>query len=375
MNRIIIGLALFIVYTDAFAAWTSGSTYCPITATPASFCGPSASGRAYRSVPTGVSCAGTYQQQRCEYWQNVSDPDPCVPPETWDQELMQCVNLEDICAEKTGDEAGIVENSPSPPGYELQCSGGCAVFASEFFQRTDNDNWVIAYQYTGQPCGPGDPLNEPDLPPGEEGPPAINPNQPSDTDDDGTPDSNDGDTDGDGIPNSTDTDDDGDGTSDADDPSPNGPGQQEQPSAANVALNCEQSPACTGDAIQCAQLVELWRLRCVGGGETEQVDEGLSSEIVDSVNQAGEQALDSVQSEVEDSLEDGSGVEMPDAFSNIFKGLFPSPSCADLSFNFKGSAFTISCAASADLRQFMAYLMFFTTAIYLYHLARKPVGE
>lgn len=308
----------------------------------------------------------------CDKWPSGS---PCEDGKVWNQGTQTCDVSPEYCEALQGEDAGIVENSPTPPGYELICYSGCAVEASEFFQRTDNNNWVIAYRYTGQVCGPGDPLSEPDLPPGEEGPPALNPNQPSDTDDDGTPDSNDGDTDGDGIPNSTDTDDDGDGIADEDDPSPNGPGQQEQPSAANVALNCEQSPACTGDAIQCAQLVELWRLRCVGGGETEQVDEGLSGEIVGDVSDTGTAGLDVVEDAIADSLDDPSGIEMPSTFSNFLTTIYPNPSCSDLSFNWMTGTFLVPCSKTAELRTLMAYVMFIVTVIYLYHLAIRPVGE
>lgn len=324
-------------------------------------------------LPNDSSCGGTAPRFVCFEWVGGS---PCPSGEVWSNELQQCVSDgEPDCAEKAGEDAGLVEDSPTAPGYEALCYSGCAVEVSEYFQRTDNDNWVIAYRYTGQPCGDGDPLGEPDIPPGEEGPPNIQPNIPPDTDGDGIPDSNDPDIDGDGIPNSEDTDSDGDGIPDIDDPSPLGPGQQEPPSSAHVGSDCVQTPSCSGDAIECAQLVELWRLRCKGGGDTEQVDESFIGNILNDVSGAGVDGLDDVEQAISESIDDPSGIEMPSGFNSYFTSLFPNPSCADITFSYQSRDFTISCVKTADLRTLIAYIMFITTCLYLYNLARKPVGE
>lgn len=372
MKKIIFAVFLAFYSSSSFAAWQVYGTFSCDKAARTTYCQNQSTSNG--SVPwrleTEVYACGDGKRYRCQLYFGGS---PCTAPQTWNQTTQQCVAP--VVCPSAGSDAGLDENAPTAPGHALQCFGSCAVFASEFFQRTDNNNWVILYAYTGQPCGPGDPLGEPDLPPGEDGPAPVNPNQPSDTDDDGTPDSNDGDIDGDGIPNATDTDTDGDGISDDNDPSPQGPGQQEEESSAHTSLDCEQTPSCTGDGIQCAQLIEIWRLRCTGGNDTEQAADSLHDSIISDVLQSGSSELDSVQQEIQDSVNDPSGIEMPSGFKTYFTALFPSVSCADISFNWKGSAFVISCSKTADIRTLMAYVMFFTTIVYLYHLARRPVGE
>lgn len=376
MVRYFVAVVIFVFSSSVFADW--------VDATSASYCSNTGPTNACANTPPlntawrwrywrndGPSCV---EQFICQKW-SPNGTSPCDSPQEWNQQTQQCGYPEGFCADKSGEDAGMVENSPTAPGYELLCYSGCAVEVAEFFQRTDNNNWVIAYRYTGQECGPGDPLGEPDLPPGEEGPPAINPHTPPDTDGDGIPDDNDDDIDGDGIPNSEDDDKDGDGIPDNNDPSPGGPGEQERESSAHVALNCAQSPSCSGDAIECAQLVELWRLRCKGGGDSEQVDESLATEIISDVNAGGVDGLIDVAAEIESSLSDPAGITLSSGLTSGFTNLFPTLACTDLAFEFKGSSFVIPCSKTADFRELLRYVLYVMTAIYLYHLARKPVGE
>lgn len=283
------------------------------------------------------------------------------------------------CDEKTGQDAGIVENSPTRPGYDLLCFDNCAVEVSEYFQRIDNDHWVVAYRYTGQPCGPGDPLGEPDVPPGEEGPPAINPNTPPDTDGDGIPDDNDDDIDGDGIPNSLDDDKDGDGIPDDDDPSPAGPPQQQQTSAANVALDCRQSVACSGDAIQCAQLVELHRLRCAGNLSSQDI-----TDMVGQLEGWGDEMLDEAINSQIDGLENGISefddiAEGPvSTFGEMIKGFLPQPvSCSVYVVEFPWPVGTKSfdCEMFDTFKLIYGWFLSILVLIYCWHMAIQPVNR
>ena len=89
--------------------------------------------------------------------------------------------------------------------------------------------------------------------------PETQPETPTDTDGDGTPNNNDSDIDGDGINNSIDPDIDGDGVLNEDDQTPSG---EESSPEVSGGGSCEFRPSCTGDAIQCAILYQGWASRC-----------------------------------------------------------------------------------------------------------------
>lgn len=386
MKKIIFAVLFFVCLS-----W-SGSVFSNWTNSIFDSCGPdpgstllSQCAAAYPSQPWRIasfpmSCGGGSLQtrHRCQYWNDPGNS-PCSELEIWNQDLQQCGDPPTDCTEKEGQDAGIIENSPTPPGYELQCFGECAVEAAEFFQRTDNDNWVIAYRYTGQLCGPGDPLGEPDVPPGEEGPPAVQPNTPPDTDNDGIPDSNDSDIDGDGLPNSEDEDTDGDGNPDINDPSPGGPGEQEPASSAHVGLNCAQSPSCSGDAIQCAQLVELHRLRCAGS-----LDASDITDMVNDLDGLGDSMLqDAVDAQIE-GIEDGL-TEFDDVadgpvslFGEMIKGFLPQPvSCSAyvVAFPWPVGTQSFSCEKFDLFKLIYGWFLSVLVLIYVWHMAVQPVNK
>lgn len=297
----------------------------------------------------------------------------CPEGLTLNQETRRC---EVDCSHLIGEPAGFDEGATEPPGYESRCFAECAVTVDEYFQRSDNNLWVISYIYTGQACGGGDPLGEPDQPPGTPPPDSNTPQVEKDTDGDGTPDHSDPDIDGDGIPNSEDTDTDGDGIPDDDDPTPWGEGPsegQKEPSSAHTSDSCLQRPSCSGDAIQCAQLNEIWRLRCKSANETTEYDQSDVDNVLTKLDNEGSTLVDDWEAEFIESLADDDEITFSESLKNKIDGLIPNYNCTDVTLSYAGYSGTITCAKTAPMRSVVAWILGICTALALFNIARTPV--